>query len=460
MMLPATTILSKEICRNYIEEYLFGAASSSSIRPENEVGSVGVELECFPYLLNAQNEKLPVNLYGSIHPLSEVLFHFSSLKGGEVQNCNKESSGTTNKHNIDAINFPDGSSFNFEPGAQVEISTAPCARFEDVCSKVEFMQQILHKISQQTSFRFLQCGTHPWFTTSQIGMQLDKPRYRAMARYFDKQNVFGRKMMVQTCSLQVNIDSGNDWGVRAKRFVAANLLAPFATALFAHSPVAAGKVNGYQSYRSYIWQQLDKARTGIITTSQVTNPFDKNAIVDAYLHFALKAPVIYIEDFDDEIFPADITLDYWITHSIKGKRPTLSHFRNHLTLLFPEVRLKGYLELRSVDAPPPEWQMVPVLFYCGLLYSDSYLDKVLDLLLPWQSELPLLREQAVFGLKPEAIFKIAKKLMPLAIEGFSTLPEYFKSSNAIRQAIAFSEKFTLQRKTFADDFLDTFTKKK
>ncbi|MCC7401643.1 MAG: hypothetical protein IT214_09170 [Chitinophagaceae bacterium] len=460
MMITSSTILTREICRNYIEESLFGPAHYPSNLRDEHVKSIGVERECFPFMINDQNDRQPVRLFGNGDSLSDILIHYSEMKGGVARYKTKNLLGKNNDTIIEAIDFPDGCNFQFEPGAQVEISTSPSQGIDDLSCKLNFMQQILHEVSRQTNFRFVQCGTHPWFTTGQIGMQLNKPRYRAMSRYFEKINEFGSKMLVQTCSLQVNVDTGCDWDTRVKRFVAANLLAPFATALFAHSPVTAGKINGYKSYRSFIWQQLDQSRTGLITANRNKNSLDKDALIDAYLRFALNAPVVFIEDFGDETFPANITLEYWITNPVNGLQPTLAHFKNHLSLLFPEVRLKGYLELRSADAPPPEWQMIPVLFYCGLLYSNHCLEKTLDLLLPFRSELPSLMQQAVFGLEQDDIFKTAKKLMPLAIEGFSGLPESFRGNDTLPRAISFLENYCMQRKTFADDFLEEFVKKK
>lgn len=450
-----STSLTREVCRNYIEE-LFGPAIFNNEKPNNEV--IGLELESFPYLINAQKKIEPVKLYGS-KGLMDALIRVSEQKNGLVRYI-QNNGELHHEALVAAIEFPDGSSFHFEPGAQVEIATAPCSRIEKVNARLKSMQQILQLVTQQENIHFAQFGTNPWFTAEETGMQMSKTRYRAMCRYFDNINSFGKLMMLQTCSLQVNMDTGNDWTTRVKRIVAANLLAPFATAIFANSPVTAGKVNGYKSYRSFIWQHLDKTRTGILPIEKFSETFNKDELIDAYLNFALKAPVIYIEDFGDEIFPAHFTLEYWLTHPIKNLSPTLMHLKNHLSLLFPEVRLKGYLELRSVDAPPAEWQMIPALFYCGLLYSNQYLNKTLDLLLPFASQLTLLMEKATAGLEADELFNISKKLVHLVIETLADLPESFVSKNDIHEMISFSERFTLQRKTFADDCLQKFNDNK
>lgn len=454
----APHLLTIESCRNFIEAYLLGPAIEQKNNLQNKVDSVGVELECFAYTFDAQRKRFPVKLYESGNSLMKTLVQVSEKHGGIARYFEQNKIQKHCQPAIAAIDFADGSNFQFEPGGQIEISTAPCHSFKKVEKTIQLMQQILHEVSHQTNFHFEQFGTNPWFSVDEIGMQMDKPRYRAMENYFNSLNRYGRQMMLQTCSLQVNVDTGADWTTRTKRYIAANLLAPFATAIFANSPVTAGKVNGFKSYRSYIWQHLDNSRTGVLEIEQLSGSFSKEKIVEAYLHFALHAPVIYIEDFGDEILPSYVTLAYWIANPIKGLFPTLAHFKNHLSLLFPEVRLKGYLELRSIDAPPPEWQMIPVLFYCGLLYTDEYLDKTLDLLLPESARLPLLMEQAAYGLQSDDIFKIAKKLMGMAIEGFSTLPVSYTDQDIKQLTDTFCESFTMQRKTFADDLLHELKK--
>ena len=387
--------LTREVCRDYIEEHLFGPQVLQVSLLQNQVGTIGLELETFPFNITDQKNIQPARLYGGSGSLADALIRVSEQHGGQLRYLPQISDDEHHESLVAAIHFPDGCNFNFEPGAQVEISTAPCETITKLNAQLTEMQKILHSVTQNYPFRFVQVGTNPWFTTDAIGMQMNKARYRVMARYFDNIGPFGIMMMLQTCSLQVNLDTGNDWHTRAKRIAAANLLAPFATALFANSSITAGKVNGYQSYRSYIWQHLDSTRTGLWITDQIAGTFDKDAIIDAYLNFALKVPVICMEDFGDALLPSQVTMEYWMTHHVKGLLPSLAHFKNHLTLLFPEVRLKGYLELRSIDAPPPEWQLVPALFYSGLLYNDQCLNKLLDMLLPVTAQLPQLMQEAL-----------------------------------------------------------------
>jgi glutamate--cysteine ligase len=449
-------ILTREICRNFIEDQIFDTNGSGNTGTlSGEIGFIGLELEAFPYRIYQKNIQT-VSLNGGAGSLSNALIYASKDYEGVSSYLIDSDSKESDKSQISKIEFANGNNFQFEPGGQIEISTAPCLSMEKINAQLRSMQDILCQVTKQDNIHFGHFGTNPWFNVQEIGLQMNKPRFRALAQYFDAINSFGKQMMLQTCSLQVNLDLGPDATTRKNRIVAANLMAPFVTAIFANSSIIGGKVNGLKSYRSFIWQHLDSTRTGILPIDRISNILNKENLIDAYLKFALKAPVIYIEDFGDRVFPGNFTFEYWITNPINNLSPTIKHLKNHLSLLFPEVRLKGYLELRSVDAPPPEWQMIPAFFYCGLLYSKQQLEKTLDLLLPFATQLSKLMEKATWGMESDKIFNASKKLMHLAIEGFSGLPESFRSENDIHQLISFSERFTLQRKTFADRCLERF----
>lgn len=450
-----STQLTKESCRNYIQEHLLIPPLTGNNKLHNNVGNIGVELEVFPYTFDKQQRVHPVRLYGGEHSLIKAIISESEKQHGVVQYLDQEINGEQHEPLVAAIRFADGSNINFEPGSQTEISTAPCNSISELHDQLTGKQQLLDAVTKNHGFHFAQYGTHPWCTVNSIGMQMNKTRYRAMANYFNNIGDYGIMMMLQTCSLQVNLDMGADHDTKVKRIVAANLLAPFSTALFANSPVTAGKVNGHQSYRSYIWQQLDPTRTGLLPVHQLSGVTDQEGIIDAYLQFALKAPLIFIEEFGEEMFPSQVTMEYWLKHPVKGLLPTLKHFKNHLSLLFPEVRWKGYLELRSVDAPPREWQLVPLMFYCGLLYNDYALNKVLDLLLPVAVQLPQLMQEATHGLQSNRLYFITQHLMRLAIDGYTLLPRLFNDTS-IQQLISFNETYTEHRKTFADELLDKF----
>jgi len=264
-------------------------------------------------------------------------------------------------------------------------------------------------------------------------------------------------MMLQTGSLHINLDLGHDEIIRVKRILAANLLVPFVSAAFCNSASIGGVASKYKSHRSFLWQNLDKKRTGILFLDKMNDSFDQGDLMDEYLEFALNAPLIYISKLGTRALPQDLTMQYWLNNSIDGIHPGISDFENHCSLLFPEVRLKGYLEMRSVDAPPPGYEMVPVIFYTGLLYNDETLDKVLDLLIPQAPTISARFEEAITGLTSDDLFDTSKKLINLAIDGYSALHPDFRGDTYLDRLIDFFEEFTLHRKSFADMSADIYS---
>ena len=267
-------------------------------------------------------------------------------------------------------------------------------------------------------------------------------------------------MMRLTGSLQINLDLGKDEKTRVKRIIASNLLSPIATALFANSLITSGTKNDLKSYRSFIWQKLDPKRTGILPLEKICESFTKRSVIEEYLNFSLNAPLIYIEKDPLYDTPLEFTFKDWLSQDLNGHSPDISDFANHLSLLFPEVRLRKYLELRSVDAPPREWQMIPVYFYTGLLYDNNILEKTLDLLIPVKKEIENLRREAVNGFLKEELYTLSKQIMNLSIEGFKALPSSFKDEKQTHKLISFYENYTLNRKCFADDSIKFLNKNK
>ncbi|HEX5111411.1 MAG TPA: glutamate-cysteine ligase family protein, partial [Saprospiraceae bacterium] len=439
------TKLTREDCREFIEKRLFEPVSLPGRKLDTAVGWVGVELESFPYRIAKQSAKgaIPVPLYGGPESLMNSLLRVCQPHGCKLSFW--ENSGEVKK-----IEFPDGDRLLFEPGGQVEISTTPCDNMHSLKSHLDSKQALLQQLTVEHSIHFLQAGTHPWFTVEEIGNQLKEPRYLALEKYFDDISPYGKQMMLQTGSLHINLDLGKDETIRVKRILAANLLVPLVTALFGNSASIGGVAPKYKSHRSFLWQHLDEKRTGILFLNKTSGSFTKDDLVDEYLEFALNAPLVFIRKLGNHALPRDFTMQYWLNNAIDGEHPDLSDFENHLSLLFPEVRLKGYLEMRSVDAPPPGYELVPVIFYAGMLYNDETLDKALDLLIPQAPTISSGFKEAMMGLTSDHMFDISKKLVRLAIDGYAALHPEFRGEIYSDQLIDFFQEFTLNRKSFAD----------
>ena len=181
----------------------------------------------------------------------------------------------------------------------------------------------------------------------------------------------GTQMMYRTCTVQVNLDFASEADM-VKKFRVSLALQPVATALFANSPFFEGKVNGWQSWRARIWQDTDPARTGMLPFV-----FEDGMGFERYVDYALDVPMYFVyrdgkyvdalgmsfRDFLDGRLPA-----------LPGERPTLSDWADHLTTIFPEVRLKKFLEMRGADGGP--WRRICALsaIWVGLLYDQGALD--------------------------------------------------------------------------------------
>ncbi len=444
-------MLTTAACRNFLEETIFGSSSLPNLEiSKMDVGLVGIELEVFPFQILKDSKVAPIQFKSYKDLLIKIAAGFEGVPVYEEEDTDL----------LKKIEFPNGDNFQFEPGGQIEIIINPCQHLVELESRIDFMQSILSEITKIQGIQFAQHGTNPWFGTNEINLQVPKQRYINLQNYLDKISPFGRMMMRLTGSLQINLDLGNDEKTRVKRIIATNLLSPLATALFANSSVTSGTKNDLKAYRSFIWQKLDPKRTGILPLEKICESFKKEEVIEEYLNFSLNAPLIYIEKDPLYDTPLEFTFKDWLSQDLNGHHPDISDFANHLSLLFPEVRLRKYIELRSVDAPPKEWQMVPVYFYTGLLYESSFLEKTLDILIPVKEDIENMARKATNGFLSEELYLLSKQIMKLSIEGFKALPSSFKDENQTDKLISFYENYTSKRRCFADDSIDFFKKNK
>lgn len=433
--------LTREDCRKLVEQNIFPTADDAA---PDHMPSIGIELENFPYRDSADGPQ-PVPLYGP-DSTTEALMEISDKIQGATWKTKWDEDGNEKIYRVDI----GGNSILFEPGGQVEISTRPARSLGELEQHLQSMQYILAGIKESHGIQFGQHGIDPWIGKGKLSNQLCFPRYRALQEYFDAVGPYGRQMMFHTCGLHINMDTGHDDDTRIRRIVLANLLSPFATAMFANSPGV--EHDHYKSYRSHIWRKTDPLRTGMLPLGITP---DRNTLVEGYLRFALKAPLIHIPRLGARVLPGEITLERWLEAPVEGQALTVDDLSYHLTLLFPEVRLKGYLEIRSVDAPPPVWQMVPVLFYAGLLYNAKQTEQALQYLGTIGEDMDRMLEEASLGLKDGQITRRCNHLMKLAMEGLDQLPAGFVEEKQKKVLERYYTQFTTQGRTFAD--LDLFS---
>lgn len=276
----------------------------------------------------------------------------------------------------------DGANVSLEPGGQLELSGAPLRTIHETCDEVNTHLRDVKDIASKVGVGFIGLGAAPQWSHEQMPV-MPKGRYKLMTDYMDSVGTMGKTMMYRTCTVQVNLDFASEADM-VQKFRVALALQPVATALFANSPFLDGKPNGMKSWRSNVWKHLDDARTGMLPFV-----FEDGMGFERYVDYALDVPMYFVyrdgkyinalgqsfRDFLNGKLPA-----------LPGEVPTLSDWADHLTTIFPEARIKKFMEMRGADGGP--WRRLCALpaFWTGLMYDQTSLDAAWDLVKGWDTE--------------------------------------------------------------------------
>jgi glutamate--cysteine ligase len=343
-----------------------------------------------------------------------------------------------------------GGSLTFEPGAQVEHSTAVHRTASAALDDVRDVGARLEEVFAERQGALVSLGLDPWHGPGEVPQQLRADRYRSMAAYFDRRGTAGPWMMRLSGSLQVNVDLGAGLD-RSERWWLANLLSPALVASFSTSPERPGQARQH-CRRAQVWQALDPTRTGF--PRDLLEGRDEDP-AKSYAAAALEADVLLFRDGQGgaTIGQPGFRFADWLTqgHPHHGW-PTAEDLHYHLTTLFFEVRARGFLELRGIDALPPCGQVAAVAFVTGLLYDRRARGQALERLLERRSELQSRWQQAaesgygVPGLRAEVEF-----LWRLALEGAERLGASYLRAEHLAEAWAYAERFPLVGRAPADE---------
>ncbi|MDW4550172.1 glutamate--cysteine ligase [Defluviimonas sp. D31] len=340
----------------------------------------------------------------------------------------------------------DGANISLEPGGQFELSGAPLETIHQTCDEVNAHLRDVQSVADDIGARFIGLGAAPEWTHDQMPM-MPKGRYRLMTDYMGRVGTHGTQMMYRTCTVQVNLDFGSEADM-VKKLRVALALQPVATALFANSPFFEGKVNGHKSWRSRIWRDLDPARTGTLPFV-----FEDGMGFQRYVDYALDVPMYFVyrdgkyinalgqsfRDFLNGELPA-----------LPGEKPTLSDWADHLTTIFPEARLKKFIEMRGADGGP--WRRLCALpaLWVGLLYDGTALDAAWDIAKGWdtQTREALRVAASVDGLQAEThgvrMHDLAREVVAIAEAGLKArarpgaggmVPDETHFLNALQESI-------------------------
>jgi glutamate--cysteine ligase len=342
---------------------------ASGSKPKSE-WRIGTEHEKFPFLTDTL-EPVPYHGARSIKALLEGLrdrFGWEGVYEGE---------------HIIALSDPKSmANISLEPGGQFELSGAPLNSVHDTCEEVHDHLKQVREIGDALGIGFLGLGASPTWTRAQTPV-MPKGRYGIMAPYMDKVGTMGRDMMFRTCTVQVNLDFASEADM-VKKLRVSVALQPIAAALFANSPFLEGKPNGFVSFRSHVWTDTDNARSGMLPFA-----FEDGMSFERYVDYALDVPMYFVMRNGKYINTAGESFRAFLDGrlpQLPGEKPVMKDWADHLTTIFPEVRLKKYLEMRGADSGP--WRRLCALpaFWVGLLYDDTALNAAWDLVKQWTAE--------------------------------------------------------------------------
>jgi glutamate--cysteine ligase len=272
---------------------------------------------------------------------------------------------------------------SIEPGGQFELSGAPVETIHETCRESNKHLAVLREIAEPMGIRFLGIGGSPKWTRAETP-RMPKSRYDIMTRYMPKVGSKGLDMMYRTCTIQVNLDFSSEEDMAAKMRVSMKLQS-IATALFASSPFTEGKPNGLVSWRGDIWRDTDNQRSGVLPFV-----FRQDFGFADYAEWALDVPMYFIVRDGKYHDCTHVTFRQFMNgalrQEVKDWEPTMGDWTNHLSTLFPDVRLKRFLEMRGADGGP--WRRICALpaFWVGLLYDDTALADAETLTADWTVE--------------------------------------------------------------------------
>jgi glutamate--cysteine ligase len=312
----------------------------------------------------------------------------------------------------------DKAQITLEPGGQIELSGEPCDSIH--CTYAEFTQHVreLLEVSEPLEVVFLGLGMQPLSKLDEIEW-VPKQRYRIMAPYMLAVGKLGQRMMKQTATVQANIDFLDERDAMMK-FRTGMGLAPVLIAMFANSPICDGQLNGYRSYREHIWTDTDKSRSGLLKFA-----FESDASFARYVEYALDVPMYFIVRHHNYINMTGRTFRQYLQFGYNGERATVQDWADHLTTLFPETRIKRYIEVRSVDSQPPELMPALSALIKGAFYDADCLQAAWDLVKDWSWDermsvyLDSHANALATRFRRYALLDLAKELVDIAWEGLS-----------------------------------------
>src|SRR5499433_2553371 len=256
-----------------------------------------------------------------------------------------------------------------EPGGQFELSGAPLETVHQTCDEVHEHLRQVREVCDELGLGMLGLGFDPKWRREDIRW-MPKQRYQIMRGYMPKKGRLGLDMMLRTCTVQTNLDYGSEADM-VKKFRVSLALQPVAVALFANSPFVEGQPSGFLSHRSYIWTDTDPDRCGTLPFV-----FEPGFGFERYVDYMIDVPMYFVYRDGRYIDASGQSFREFIAGrlpALPGAVPSIGDWSDHITTVFPEVRLKRFLEMRGADCGPPPMLTALAALWTGLYYDETAL---------------------------------------------------------------------------------------
>jgi glutamate--cysteine ligase len=360
--------------------------------------------------------------------------------------------------NIIGLHCPVSGSITLEPGGQFELSGAPLDNIHDTCCEVIRHLDDVRKVAAPLDIKFLGMGFSPKWKLDEIPV-MPKGRYKIMREYMQKVGNHGLDMMFRSSTVQVNLDFSSEADM-VKKLRTSLALQPVATAMFASSPFTDGKPNGFLSYRSEIWRDTDPARTGMLPFA-----FEDGFGFERYVDYALDTPMYFVYRNGTYLDASGQSFRDFLAGklpALPGEKPTLEDWEAHLTTLFPEVRVKRYMEMRGADSG--RWGKLCALpaMWTGILYDQASLDAAYELTKDWSAEeRQTLRDEVPktalnTKFRDGTLLDIAKQVMSISRAGLKARGRRNDANDDERIFLGPIEEIVAEGRTRAERLLDQY----
>ena len=318
--------------------------------------------------IGMEYERIPVSMFGGeVIPyegdfgICELLREFAKIDNWDYILDGENIIGLKKLHDT----------ITLEPGCQLELSLEPQTFIKDLKNRIEEIDNILKPILEEFDIKLLNVGVSPKTTYKNIKL-IPKKRYHLMANYL--WGILSDVMMRETAGIQVGIDYKSEEDAM-KKFRLANMMMPFATAMYANSRIRGGVDTGYKSFRALAWLNTDNERCGFATK------FDRDMGFRDYVNILLDTPMIFINREDKCVsLNGRLTFKQYMQNGFEGFSASMEDWKLHSNLYFPEVRLRNFIEIRNHDCVGGGLEYSIPALYKGIMYSKPAFEEVEELL--------------------------------------------------------------------------------